>query len=239
MRRMAMLGLAAMLLAPPAWAQGTAMFEGLAGQMAMTNLMLEPMRREAARRDREAGRAPPAATTRVVTSYRADPAVSARVMRQFSAFVARQNNTADVAAMEAQLRQADLPGLWQKIWGGDGLRAGDLVDAQASYFLINWIIANGQGDTTRAQTQAVRAQLAGIIAGTPSAPRLTEAQRQEMAEVLILNGAIQAMAYVDARNANDRAALSRLAEAAATRFRSEAQLDLRRLAVTEAGFSAR
>ncbi|WP_131829519.1 DUF6683 family protein [Teichococcus deserti] len=238
MRRMAMLGLGAMLLAPPALAQGTAMFEGLAGQMAMTNLMLEPLRREAERRDRE-GATPAAPVPHVVTTYRADPAVSARVMWQFSAFVARQNNTSDVAAMEAQLRQADLPGVWRKIWGGDGLRAGDLVDAQASYFLINWIIANGHGDTSRAQTQAVRAQLAGIIAGNAGTPRLTEAQRQEMAEVLILNGTMQAMAYVNARNANDQAALARLAEAAATRFRAEARLELRRLAVTEAGFAAR
>jgi hypothetical protein len=238
------LGLLALLALPlvqPAKADAPVMFEGIAGQLAMQNMLWEPMRRNL----RERGDQPPQvnpspgkSTLRPTdTAYATDPAVSARVERQFAEFVARQAGRSDVPVVQAELHRADLPGVWNQIWSGDGLRQGDLLDVQVSYWLTNWIIANGQGDTTRQQTQAVREQLRAIVTASPALATLSTAQRQELAEVMVLNGAVQVQAYAAARRSGDRVLLARLADAATTRFRNEAQVDLRQFQLTEAGFS--
>lgn len=226
------------------------MFDGLAGQLAMTDLMMEPLRRESARRDKENAVGPrrkaassvsPAASrpATVRTTYTADPSVGQRVRRQFASFVAKQAKLADVAKVERELQAADLLAKWNTVWGRDGLRQGDLVDAQTSYFITNWIIANGSGDTSAAQTRGVRAQFRPILSTNRALASLNNAQRQEMSEILMLNGVTQVMAYVDARNAGNKAMLAKLAQAAVLRFRNEAGVDLRTLSLTDKGFAAR
>ncbi len=53
----------------------------------------------------------------------------------------------------------------------DGLRTGDLADAMAAYWILNWIMAN-QGDNNRTQALAVRDQVRGVIGGSPAVARL-------------------------------------------------------------------
>ena len=79
-------------------------------------------------------------------------------------------------------------------------------------------------------------QEASIMAANPAYARLSEAQRQEFAEVLILNFLIQHAAYIDALKRGDRDAQRRIGDAAVARFKSEMGVDLRRLRLTNAGF---
>jgi len=169
------------------------------------------------------------------TAYRASPQVSARVRTQFVDWMGKQAGPDGGRRIAEALAQRDPVQNWAQIVGGDGLRPGDTVDALASYWILNWVMANG-GDNNRAQAQAVRAQVRSMIAANPAYARLTEAQRQEMSETLMLNFLIQHAAYTDARKRGDRAAARRLGDAAVVRFRNEMGVDLRRLSLTDAGF---
>lgn len=238
------LAAAALGCAVPAQAQ---MFEGLPQQLAMTNLLLQPAidsAKRAARGETEAARRSPttrpAAPPRAVaaTSYRASPAVTARVRQQFAAWL--QSSTAADAAQKRQIQQAllttDFVGQWSAAVRADGLRAGDAADALGAYWLLNWMIANGRTSNTGAEARAVRDQCRTLLAANPQFTRLTDAQRQEMAEIWMLNFLLHAAAYGQAMSGKDAAMLGKLGDAATARFRNEMGVDLRRLRVTPTGF---
>lgn len=244
----ALLACLGLQLATPAAAQDFP-WQGFAEQHAMTNLMLEPLRRYSRENDAPAiGQRPsrgkaeaPARTAPPVAdvTYRPSPQVSARVHRQFSAFVARQNGAPDARAVEEELRRADLLNVWSRTWAPDGLRQGNLLDAQVSYFITNWAIANGMEATTVAQSRGVREQFQPVMTANPTLARLGNDQRQEMAEIMMLNGTVQMLVYAAAKQAGNQDMVARLGDAAAQRFRSEAGVDLRRLTLTDRGFAPR
>ena len=78
-----------------------------------------------------------------------------------------------------------------------------------------------------------------MIAQNPGFARLSIAQRQEMAETLMLNFMYQHDVYLHAVKAGDRALKAKLADAAIARFRNEMGVDLRSLALTDQGFVKR
>ncbi|KRA67122.1 hypothetical protein ASD89_02570 [Caulobacter sp. Root656] len=174
----------------------------------------------------------------VSTRYTASPQVSVRVRKQFADWMATQSNAESGRRVAALLECADPVNSWAQLVASDGLRPGDAADALAGYWVLNWVMANG-ADSNRAQVLAVREQVRSTIANNPGYARLNEAQRQEFAEVLILNFLIQHAAYVDAMKRGDQAALQRLSDAAVTRFRIEMGVDLRRLQLTDRGMVGR
>ncbi|AYV46443.1 hypothetical protein CFHF_14985 [Caulobacter flavus] len=182
--------------------------------------------------------APPAAGAKGVTTYRASPAVSAKARRQFVDFVSRTSGAEGGRKVADALARQDPVRSWASIVASDGLKPGDAADALAGYWILNWVMANG-ADNDRAQTQAVLAQVRPIIAGNPAYARLTEPQRQEFAETLMLNFLLQHAAYVDAMQRGDAAAKRRLGDAAVARFRAEMGVDLRALSLTKTGFVRR
>jgi hypothetical protein len=179
-----------------------------------------------------------ASAGRVVTTYRASPAVSARVRGQFSDWMGRQAGAEGARKVAEAMERTDPVRNWAQIVGGDGLHPGDTADSFASYWILNWVMANG-GDSSRSQALAVREQVRPIIASNPGYARLNEAQRQEMSEVFMLNFLIQHAAYTDALKRGDQATARRLGDTAVTRFRNEMGVDLRRLDLTAAGFVRR
>ncbi len=181
------------------------------------------------------GRPGPAGPALTQTTYRASPQVSARVRRQFADWMGQQAGAEGGRRIAEAMTQRDPVRNWAQIVGGDGLRPGDTADAMASYWILNWVMANG-GDSNRAQALAVRDQVKPMIASNPGYARLNEAQRQEMSEVLMLNFLIQHAAYMDAMKRGDRATVRRLGDAAVARFRNEMGVDLRRLELTSNGF---
>jgi len=179
-------------------------------------------------------RAPPA--PRASTGYRPSPAVSARVRRQFVAAMDARIGAANARQLAAAMERGDPIANWSQLVASDGLRTGDVADALAAYWLLNWAMANGR-EGNRAQVLAVRDQVRAILAANARQARLNEAQRQEMAETFMLNFLIQHAAYSDAHKRSDRETMRRLGDAAVARFRSELQVDLRQLRLGSAGFA--
>lgn len=176
-----------------------------------------------------------APTSGAVTSYRPSPVVSARARRQFVASMSGKIGAANARQFAEALERSDPIASWSKLVAGDGLRSGDVADAFAAYWLLNWAMANGR-EGSRAQVLAVRDQTRSILAANPRHAALSEGQRQEMAETFILNFLVQHAAYSDAMKRGDQATMRRLGDAAVARFRSEMGLDLRRLQLGGTGF---
>jgi|GEM_PF-353418 len=218
--------------APMAHAQDYA-FQGFATADAM-NQMHAAMRDNMTEPSSEL-RPPERSRVAAATTYRSTPAVSTRVQSQFADFIERTAGREAAERARSAFRSGDPIASWAAIVREDGLRAGDVVDAMAAYWILNWIMAN-QGDNNRAQALAVRDQVRGIIGGSPAMARLDDAGRQEVAEVLMLNFLAQQATYVDAMQRGDQAMMRRLGDAAVTRFHNEMGVDLRRLQLTDAGF---
>lgn len=172
------------------------------------------------------------------TGYRASPAVSARVRQQFTASMRGVVGDQGSRQLADALSAGDPVRNWLQLVSGDGLRGGDAADALASYWILNWVVAN-DADSDRSQALAVREQVRSVLVANPAFTRLTEPQRQEMAETLILNFLVQHAAYGEAVRRGDRDLKARLGAAATTRFRNEMGMDLRRLQLTAAGFRPR
>jgi len=176
-----------------------------------------------------------AGPTRGATTYRPAQAVSVKVRRQFAEWMGRQTSPEEGRRVAQLLERNDPVANWAQLVGGDGLRPGDVADALAAYWLLNWAMANGtEGD--RDQVMAVREQVRAMMAGNPAFARLDEPGRQEFAETLMLNFLVQQAAYVDVLKRGDKLAQRKLGDAAVTRFRNEMGVDLRRLRLSAQGF---
>lgn len=172
----------------------------------------------------------------VSTGYKASPAVSANVRRQFVDSVGELSGQEAARQVHAALEAGDPIASWAGIVRNDGLRAGDVADAMAAYWILNWMIAN-RSDNNKSQAVGVRDQMRRVMGSNPGFVRLNDAGRQEIAEVLVLNFLAQHAAYVDALRQGDEAQLQRLSAAAIKRFKNEMKLDPRRISLTNAGFS--
>ena len=182
-------------------------------------------------------RARPPAVSSVPTTYRRAPAVTQRVGRQYVDWLAK-SSPQDAERVRRALAAADPVQTWSRYVAEDGVHVGDVADAVASYWVLNWLIVNG-GDTRPGQMQAVRRRIQPTIASDPAFARLSEAQRQEMAEVLMINFIFQRDTYLHAVQTHDEPLLAKARAAAVTRFQREAGLDLRRIALTDQGFRPR
>lgn len=170
----------------------------------------------------------------VATTYRASPAVTARVREQFLAFVKQTSGAKGETALRAVMAKHNVLALWAKQAAGDGLMAGDVADAYTAYWVQNWQMANGVETVPPSQMRAVRRQ----VARSMNVP-LSEAQRQELAEVFIYNQFVQGSAWIDAAERGDQVLKGKLGDAAVLRFKREMRVDLRSLDLNDAGFIAR
>lgn len=172
----------------------------------------------------------------ISTAYKASPAISANVRRQFVDSVNEVSGKEAARKVLSALEAGDPVASWAGIVRGDGLRSGDVADAMAAYWILNWMIAN-RSDNNKSQAVGVRDQMRRVMGNNPGFVRLNDAGRQEIAEVLILHFLAQHAAYVDALKRGDEALLQRLSTAAIKRFKNEMKLDPRRISLTNAGFS--
>lgn len=234
-------GLCAMILAGPVAAQSympMGSFEAVAYPVAITPIPLNVSRDRSARGNAARGpaAAAPVRPSAVQTTYRASPQVTSRVKRRFAAFVGEHGG--DEAGLAAAMDREDFFARWGRHVSQYGLRRGDVADAMTAYWMINWQIANDVHDVSRDQVLAVKRQVLSGMGGDASFRGLNDAQKQEMAEALVLNFIIQSVAYEDAMKAGDTAMQGRLQDAAVARFRNEMNIDLRRVRLTEAGFAS-
>jgi hypothetical protein len=185
------------------------------------------------------GGRPGAGPAIVNTRYRPSPAVTARVRQQFIAAVAQRSGRAVADQLGREFATKDVIGWYNRDVAGDGLHPNDVADALASYWVQNWLIAHGGTSASRAQISAARGQVQGMLSRSPSFARLSEAQRQEMAELFIYNKIVQGHVYADAVRRGDANAKRQLAAGAMARFRNEMGINLDRLTLTQQGFVPR
>lgn len=171
----------------------------------------------------------------VVTTYHPSRKVSARVRRLYAEWMSSLANARSGRRIAATMAERDPVRSWAKIAGADGLHPGDMADAIAGYWVLNWTMANGAG-ASRAETRAVRRQVRRMLVSNPGGARFSGAERQEISEVLMLNYLIDNAAYTDAKARGDTATLDRLGEEAEARFRKGLGVDLKGLRLTGAGF---
>lgn len=246
--RFTMIIAASLSVALPAAAQDFAPMytPDFAGNMAWQGMVANQVERDSERSrangsstPRVAGGSTGSARHSVATTYRASPAVRARVETQYLAFIG-QNAPADADIVRADLARFDAPDAWSRIVGRTGFRSGDVADAMAAYWILNWMIANNETadrPDDRARAAAVKRQVSGIIASDPTFTALDDAQKQEMAEALMLNFIYQHKVFSEAARTGDSGLQGRLAQAAVSRFRSEMGVDLRQLRLTTDGFA--
>ncbi len=172
------------------------------------------------------------------TAYTLNPAVSAQVRTAFVRELERRLNGAQAEAIARNLRGNDPVARWAGMVSGDGLHTGDLADALASYWVLNWAMANG-GESTPEAVQAVRDQVRWAVANRPALAKLTDAEKQAMAEEAMLNFIYEVTGYLQARQAGNDAMLGRFAEGAEMRFRREMAVDLKSLLLTSKGLEAK
>lgn len=176
---------------------------------------------------------------RVTTTYRASPAVSKRVQTRLLALVAKTGNSPETVAQLKRDFQSDVIGAWAKSVAADGLRGGDVVDAMTANWVQNWQVANSVMTTKPTQVRAVRRQLTGILASNAAFAKLSNAQRQEMAEGFIYGQVLQSNVYLDAIKRGDKTLQKQISDGTATGFKKGMGLDLRRVRLSDAGFAAR
>lgn len=175
------------------------------------------------------------AAGKAVTTYRASPQISARVVEQYSRGLATRLGPVQGPRAADALKRVDPLNRWAQLVTADGLRSGDVADAVAGWWVLSWVIANG-GDSNRAQTLGVREQARAMLAASPGLARLDDARRQEMAEVMMLDFVVQQAAYAGALQRGDQTEARRLGDQAAARFQRQMGVDLRRVRLTDRGF---
>ena len=219
--------LAGMVLAPLAWA-APAGAQGLPGLLSDSRVISDVL-------DGRGGAPEPARPPASATAYRASPEAGADARRAHAEWMSLLRSAPGGGRVAAALGDRDLVRGWARIVGDDGLCPGDMADAAAGYWLLNWAIANG-ADGSRAGAEAVRRQVRRMIVASPGFDRLDAAERQRLSEALMLEFLVEHAAHADALARGDRAAVDRLAEAAVARFRAELGVDLRALRLTDEGF---
>lgn len=171
----------------------------------------------------------------VSTTYRASPAVSLRVQRQFTDFVEKTSGRQAGQQVREIFRKRNPVASWVSIVKADGFRSGDVVDAVGAYLILNWMMANGS-DNNQQQASAVRQQIRQALSNNPGFSRLGNDERQTLAETSMLNFLVQHAAYIDALKRGDKVMIRRLSDAAVARFQNQMNMNLREVKITAAGF---
>jgi hypothetical protein len=146
----------------------------------------------------------------------------------------RAVDPAAAAQMEQEFASGDFIGQIGGIMSSVGLSKNNVADAYALYWVNAWQVANGDSSTPSAQTmQAVSAQAARGLSSSPEFAAANDAQKQEMAEALMVQGAMIASAFEQA--AGNKTQLNAIGDAVAKGARASG-LELDKMTLTEDGF---
>jgi hypothetical protein len=138
------------------------------------------------------------------------------------------------AQMEQEFASGDFMAQIGDIMSSVGLSKNNVADAYALYWVNAWQVAHGDSSTPSAEMmQAVAAQAARGLSQSPEFAAANEAQKQEMAEALMVQGVMIASAFEQARG--DRKMLRAIGQAVA-KGASASGLELDTMTLTEEGF---
>ncbi len=236
MRRLTLTLIATLAAVLPAFAQDYA-WQNFAAQDAMNTLHHQLLRQTIEGSQSQGDPAPTRPAPEIVTTYSTSRQVSAKAQRQFLNFIKERSGDEAERAVAGIFAQRDPQDMWAELVAEDGLAPGDTVDAMASYFALNWVIANQQPEADFSLT-AVQQQVRTSMKSNPAFQDLDDAGRQEFAEILMMNFLLQQAVLSDAYVRGDQQMMQQLADAAVARFKSEMGVDLRTLKPTSAGLVA-
>ena len=169
------------------------------------------------------------------THYQPSPQVSEMIRAQFIDRIKQGLSPDDSRKTANAFASHDPLELWARAMAESGLQPNDVADAVASYWTLNWAMAN-HGDVSPTEAVGVRNQIERVMLSGPLV-QLADAGRQEVAETAIMEFVMLSSAYVGAIRQNDEADMDKLSDAAEQRFLTEDKIDLRQLVITEDGFS--
>lgn len=159
------------------------------------------------------------------TSYMPSAAVTYRVKRTFLDGVFRSAGADARAKFQAQFEARSHELIWQDLVEKYGLETGNVADAMAAYWMLNWIVANGAFDTD-IEAGPVKRQLTIALGNDPAFATLRNDQRQEMAERLMLDFLVLHAALNTAVRNEDLPTLQALAREAVLSFRQQYRVEL-------------
>lgn len=177
--------------------------------------------------------------TALVTTYRTNAAVTKRAVAGYAEWLEKTITPVAATQFKAMAASNDLFGQWKSAFTSDGYKTGDMADAFSAYWMTKWQMATGRTEVSPALHRAVAKQVRSLMASKARFTSLTEEQRQELSETLMINTIMQGGVYAQAVRRGDSDLQTRLGDAAAARFRNEMQVDLRALQLTDAGLQRR
>jgi hypothetical protein len=170
----------------------------------------------------------------VSTTY--TPSASLR-KKNLANFVSKTRATDPAGAdqMEQLFANGDIISQIDGIMQGKGMTASNTADAYAIWWVAAWQAVNGDGSERNSATyQAVSGQAARGFATSPQFANATDAQKQEMAEAMLVQAAL-----IDSSMevyANDPAMMKQLATAV-KQGAKKSGLDLDAMTLTDEGFA--
>ncbi|MEM6266707.1 MAG: DUF6683 family protein [Pseudomonadota bacterium] len=149
----------------------------------------------------------------------------------------RKNDPEGAAGLERSFAANDVIGLLDRELAPFGLSVSNVADAYTVWAVTAWQAAfDPSASPTRPMAQAVRSQSSNAILASPAFASLSEAEKQEMAEIYIVQAAM-IQAAVD-QAGGDQARLRQIASAVKKGARASG-LDLDRITLTQSGFQPR
>jgi hypothetical protein len=135
---------------------------------------------------------PKAAPAASAAALRYTPSLPQR-RKNFAQFVAKSRTVdpAGAAQLEQLLAQQDVIAAMAPELAKYGLRVDNVADAYTAWWINAWLGWAGRtDDAPQNQITAVKAQVARVLSSTPLFVDATDAQKQEMSEALLIQGAM-------------------------------------------------
>ncbi|MDQ1078226.1 DUF6683 family protein [Pseudoroseomonas cervicalis] len=180
---------------------------------------------------------PPAATAAGPLRFNADPARrQAAINRMVQA--ARATNPAAGAEIERFFTSQDIFGVIERWMQPYGLRMDDIADVMAVRLAGAWMASRGRDDDpTPAQMTALRNQMAEAMQRIPALTNAGDAERQEVADLALIQAALISAAVTGAKN--NPAQLRQIQQMAVNDIRGSMRIDLQAVELTDAGLRPR
>lgn len=169
----------------------------------------------------------------VKTSFRSSAAVR---KRNFARFVAKTRAVDPQGAVQLQqtLASMDIIAALGPRVAPFGLKTNDVADAMTIYLVGAWSGVRGHTDNpTRAQCLAIRRQIVAAAQRTPQFAGATDAQKQELAEAMLIQAVLLDQAVTSAKDNAEM--MDKVKAAIAQGAQRTFGLDLRRVQLTNAG----
>ncbi len=161
-----------------------------------------------------------------------------RTQQNLANFVERTPNPGAKSELRAMI--AAQPGIMEEIRTSIrpyGLDSHNVADAYALWWINSWLVSEKRhDDADRATIDAVKRQVRAAFAATPDFANTSDAERQEYAEALLLQGVILGTALE--QHKGDPATLDQISQAALKGAKAS-DVDLSRMTLTPNGFVPR